>query len=209
MAEEENRSPRIVSISWDRTEVEGLAPGKDFKLYPGGGREWDWSETGTRHSPGVQPQDVQELLDRGATAVVLSLGMQLQLQLQLDPRTLRFLDERGVSVQSAETTPGGQAVQRVGDDATGRRFVPLDLLTVWPWTDAQHCRPWVVVSIQGTRMRHARMQPSPWRKALGIRWAAGGKPGLTRPGRCGRNGPAAGRTRGRAPRWAASGRHRG
>ena len=117
MAEEENRSPRIVSISWDRTEVEGLAPGKDFKLYPGGGREWDWSETGTRHSPGVQPQDVQELLDRGATAVVLSLGMQLQLQLQLDPRTLRFLDERGVSVQSAETT---RAVKLYNELATTR-----------------------------------------------------------------------------------------
>lgn len=26
-------------------EVEGIGEGKDFKLYPGGGREWDWSET--------------------------------------------------------------------------------------------------------------------------------------------------------------------
>ena len=115
MAEGENTSPRIVSISWGRMEVEGLAPGKDFKLYPGGGREWDWSETGTRHSPGIQPQDVDELLDRGATAIVLSLGMQLQLQ--VDPRTLQFLDERGVSVQSAETT---QAVKLYNELATTR-----------------------------------------------------------------------------------------
>ena len=37
-------------------EVEGLGAGKDFKLYPGGGREWDWSETGMRHAPGIPPQ---------------------------------------------------------------------------------------------------------------------------------------------------------
>jgi hypothetical protein len=41
-------SPKIVAISWGRMEVEGLPPGKDFKLCPGGGREWDWSETGGR-----------------------------------------------------------------------------------------------------------------------------------------------------------------
>jgi hypothetical protein len=83
-------------------DVEDLGPGKDFKLYPGGGRAWDWAETGTRHSPGIQPEDVEELLRHGATIVVLSRGMQLQLQ--VDPRTLNFLDERGVKVHVAETT---------------------------------------------------------------------------------------------------------
>jgi hypothetical protein len=39
-------------ISWGRMDVEGLDIGKDVKLYPGGGRPWDWSETGTRHNPG-------------------------------------------------------------------------------------------------------------------------------------------------------------
>jgi len=34
-------SPRIVRISWGRMEIEGLGAGKDFKLYPGGGRAWD------------------------------------------------------------------------------------------------------------------------------------------------------------------------
>jgi hypothetical protein len=83
-------------------EVQGLAPGKDFKLYPGGGREWDWSETGTRHSPGIQPADVQELLDRGATTVVLSQGMESRLR--VDPRTLALLEQRKVTVHVAETT---------------------------------------------------------------------------------------------------------
>ncbi|HNG96476.1 MAG TPA: hypothetical protein PLB32_26980, partial [Acidobacteriota bacterium] len=56
------KSPRITQISWGHIEVEGLGAGKDFKLFPGGGREWDWNETGTRHVPGIQPTDVQELL---------------------------------------------------------------------------------------------------------------------------------------------------
>ena len=67
---QEKRSPRIVRISWGRMEVERLGAGKDFKLYPGGGRAWDWAETGTMHSPGIQPADVEDLLARGATTVV-------------------------------------------------------------------------------------------------------------------------------------------
>jgi hypothetical protein len=95
------RSPKIVSISWGVMEVEGLEAGKDFKLYPGGGREWDWSETGTRHHPGIQPSDVEELLENGATVVVLSRGMDLQLE--IDPSTLRHLEQQGVTVHIAET----------------------------------------------------------------------------------------------------------
>jgi hypothetical protein len=80
-------SPRITSVSWGRIEVAGLGTGKDFKLYPGGGREWDWAETGTRHSPGIQPADVEELVEHGATVVVLSQGMEERLE--VDPATLR------------------------------------------------------------------------------------------------------------------------
>jgi hypothetical protein len=70
--------------------------------YPGGGREWDWSETGTRHVPGVQPADVEELLARGATTVVLSRGMHLVLE--VDPRTVELLESRAITVHIAETT---------------------------------------------------------------------------------------------------------
>jgi hypothetical protein len=94
-------SPRVLAISWGHMEVENLGNGKDFKLYPGGGREWDWSETGTRHHPGIQPVDVAELLEAGATVVVLSRGMELRLE--TDPETLKVLDERGVTVHVAET----------------------------------------------------------------------------------------------------------
>ena len=95
------RSPRILAISWGHMKVEGLDDGKDFKLYPGGGRAWDWNETGTRHSPGVQPADVEELLANGATVVVLSQGMDKQLQ--VDPATLILLEQRSITVHVLET----------------------------------------------------------------------------------------------------------
>ena len=104
--EQEKSSPRILEISWGHMQIEGLGAGKDFKLYPGGGREWDWAETGTRHSPGIQPAEVAELLAHGATTIVLSQG--IDKQLQIDPATLEYLAERFITVHVAQT---GEAVQ--------------------------------------------------------------------------------------------------
>ncbi|SDT48412.1 Mth938-like domain-containing protein [Actinoplanes derwentensis] len=108
------KSPAIDSISWGRMEVEGLAPGKDFKLWPGGGRPWDWREAGTQHEPGILPGDVQELLDNGATTVVLSRGMELRLG--VDPATRELLRAHGVTVHEAETT---EAVRIYNELAVG------------------------------------------------------------------------------------------
>jgi hypothetical protein len=94
-------SPKILHVSWRRIEVEGLGIGKDFKLYPGGGREWDWRETGTQHDTGIQPADVEELLEKGATVVVLSRGMNQRLQ--TSPETLNLLKQRGIEVHQEET----------------------------------------------------------------------------------------------------------
>jgi hypothetical protein len=113
MTGDSKRSPRILAISWGRIEVEGLPPGKDFKLYPGGGRPWDWSETGTQHSPGIRPTDVQELLDHGATTIVLSRGMQLRLE--IDQRTLDLLDGLAVKLHVAETTEAVRIYNEVAD----------------------------------------------------------------------------------------------
>jgi hypothetical protein len=38
---ERRPSPRITAVSWGRLEVHSLGIGKDFKLFPGGGRKWD------------------------------------------------------------------------------------------------------------------------------------------------------------------------
>ncbi|WP_078848388.1 MULTISPECIES: MTH938/NDUFAF3 family protein [unclassified Streptomyces] len=95
------RSPGISRLEWGVMEVEGLPPGKDFVLYPGGGHPWDWAAHGTRHSPGVQPGDVRELLERGATVLVLSLGMDERLRIA--PPTLELLRQTGVEVHVRET----------------------------------------------------------------------------------------------------------
>jgi hypothetical protein len=97
----DKRSPRITHISWGHMEVEGLGSGKDFKLYPGGGREWDWRETNTEHVPGIQPTDVRELLEKGSKVIVLSRGMQLRLQ--TCPETLQVLKDKGIVVHIEET----------------------------------------------------------------------------------------------------------
>lgn len=93
-------SPRITHLSWGRTEIEGRTF-KDAKLFPGGAREWDWNETGTRHVPGIQPADVEELLERGARVVVLRRG--IYRRLRVCPETLRLLEERGVAVHVLQT----------------------------------------------------------------------------------------------------------
>ena len=95
------KSPKITHISWGKMTIEGLGNGRDFKLYPGGGRAWDWSETNTHHVPGIQPADVLELLEHGATVVVLSRGMELRLE--TCPETFDLLKERNIEVHQEET----------------------------------------------------------------------------------------------------------
>ena len=94
-------SPLILGIGWGDIEVEGLGHGRDMKLWPGGGREWNWRETDTHHVPGIQISDVQELLDHGSKVVVLTQGIQLRLQTRNE--TLDFLKEREVTWHIAET----------------------------------------------------------------------------------------------------------
>ncbi|GGM61724.1 Mth938-like domain-containing protein [Dactylosporangium sucinum] len=95
------RSPRILTSSWGKLQVEGLGVVKDLKAWPGGAREWDWSETGTGHSPGIQLADAEELLANGATVVVLSQGMEERLE--VPESTVEALEARGVEVHVAPT----------------------------------------------------------------------------------------------------------
>ena len=101
MNQTEPRSPRISRLSWGHIEVDGHPPFKDAKIFPGGAREWDWRETGTRHVPGIQPADVQELIDRGAKAVVLSRGVWERLE--VCPETLDVLAKNGIEVEVLQT----------------------------------------------------------------------------------------------------------
>jgi len=101
MGNTQTASPQITELSWGRMVVAGLGAGKDFKLWPGGGREWDWSETGTHHVPGIQPADIVELIDHGCSSIVLTRGMLLRLRTCAE--TLRRLEEAGIAVHIAET----------------------------------------------------------------------------------------------------------
>jgi hypothetical protein len=90
-----------LGISWGHIEVEGHPPFKDAKIFPGGAREWDWRETGTHHVPGIQPTDVQELIEHGAEAVVLSKG--IWERLQVCPKTLDVLAKNGIKAEVLQT----------------------------------------------------------------------------------------------------------
>lgn len=95
-------SPLIQEQSWGHLQVEGFDIGfKDAKLYPGGARTWDWNETGTRHKPGVQWADVEELVEKGVGVIVLSKGVKEALQIPRE--TIQALERRGVNVKIAQT----------------------------------------------------------------------------------------------------------
>jgi hypothetical protein len=114
MTDQRRRSPRILHISWGKIEVEGLGTERDYKLYPGGGRMWDWRETNTHHTPGIQPADVAELLDHGSQVVVLSRGMELALH--TCPETLELLHERGITVYIEETSKAAALYNQLAED---------------------------------------------------------------------------------------------
>ncbi len=66
--------------------------------------------TGTSHVPGIQPADLEELLEHGAQQVILSRGMLRALQVRDD--TLEMLEDRGIPVQ---VLPTNQAVEHYNE----------------------------------------------------------------------------------------------
>lgn len=118
------RSPEVGANGWGHLEVEGLGRLRDAKLWPGGGRAWDWNETGTRHHPGIQPADVEELLQHDPEVVVLSRGRQLRLE--TCPETISELEARQVRVLQDET---GSAIEEYNRLAAGGRRVAALLHT--------------------------------------------------------------------------------
>lgn len=112
-------SPKISGISWGNVTV-GQTRYKDAKLYPGGSRKWDWNETGTRHDPGIQPDDVEELLEHGAEEVVLSRGMYRRLNVKKD--TKEYLEQRNIPYHILETR---QAVEKYNSLCETRRVGAL------------------------------------------------------------------------------------
>ena len=121
MGSSPNASPVVRTSRWGEVDVSGLGRLRDAKLWPGGGRTWDWNETGTHHRPGIQPADVAELLDHGPEVIVLSRGRQLRLQTCRE--TLALLEARGVEVVRDETGAAIETYNRLAAD--GRRVAAL------------------------------------------------------------------------------------
>ena len=59
------------------------------------------ARTGTHHVPGIQPADVQELIEHGSEIVVLSKG--IWERLKVCPKTLEVLAKNGIKVEILQT----------------------------------------------------------------------------------------------------------
>ena len=94
-------SPLVVADGWGYVEIEGLGRFRDAKLWPGGGRAWDWRETGTEHHPGIQPDDVAELLEHKPDVVVLGCGRHRRLEVRAE--TIALLHQHGAEPICDET----------------------------------------------------------------------------------------------------------
>uniref|UniRef100_F6SF73 Mth938 domain-containing protein n=1 Tax=Equus caballus TaxID=9796 RepID=F6SF73_HORSE len=95
-------SPEIASLSWGQMKVQGSTKTyKDCKVWPGGSRAWDWRETGTEHSPGVQPADVEEVVQKGVQTLVIGRGMSEALK--VPPSTVEYLKKQGIDVRVLQT----------------------------------------------------------------------------------------------------------
>ncbi len=99
---------------WGIIEVEVVGALRDAKLWPRGGRAWDWTETGTQHRPGIQPGDLMELLYHAPDVVVLSRGRHLRLE--TTPAALSLLEERDVAVIRDETSAAIDEYNRLATD---------------------------------------------------------------------------------------------
>lgn len=97
----ETISPLITSFSWGRLEVDGDKRYKDAKLFPGGSEQWDWNETGTHHVPGIQPADLETLLQHDCEIIILSKGVNERLQ--TSPQTINLLESRDIDYQILQT----------------------------------------------------------------------------------------------------------
>ncbi len=118
--EDQIGSPAIKSVEWGEVVTDDGNTYKDAKLFPGGSRAWDWNETGTHHAPGIQPADVNELLEHGAEAVVLSQGFHERLQVK--DETKEMLRDKGIDFFILET---GKAAEKYNQLCSNKRAAAL------------------------------------------------------------------------------------
>jgi len=96
------KSPRVIKSEWGKIKVEGfLNYFKDVKCFPGGSREWDWKETGTKHEPGIQITDILELLNNGSEIIILSRGHHERLKIHHE--VVSYLEKENIKYHILDT----------------------------------------------------------------------------------------------------------
>jgi hypothetical protein len=99
-------SPKISSVKWGEIITDDGNRYKDAKLFPGGSGKWNWNETGTHHTPGIQPDDIKELLEHDAEIIVLSQGFYERLQVSDNAK--QFLNQKNIPFYILETSKAAQ-----------------------------------------------------------------------------------------------------
>lgn len=100
---EQTAIPVITKAVWGQinTQHHGQESSvRDLKIWPTGTKEWNWNETGTRHNPGIQQADLQELLDH-VDIIILTRGVQSVLQVPQE--TIDYAIAQGKTVLVGET----------------------------------------------------------------------------------------------------------
>lgn len=69
---------------------------KDVRIFTDKTEKWDWGTTGTRHDPGIQIADVEDMLNSDVSYCVLSCGMQGVLKIKQE--TLDFLTQKNIKI---------------------------------------------------------------------------------------------------------------
>lgn len=93
--------PKIIKLSWGSIEIENHGVFKDVKLSPNCSIEWNWQETGTKHFPGIQYSDVEELINNQCEVISLSRGVLGRLNVSKE--LIGKLDSKGLEVHVQKT----------------------------------------------------------------------------------------------------------
>ena len=101
---DEQDATLITNLAWGQIEVTAggqVSRFKDCKIWTGGATAWNWNETGTQHEPGIQPTDLEEVLEKGVEIVILARGVSSCLG--VCPETEKLLRDRGVEYHMLDT----------------------------------------------------------------------------------------------------------
>lgn len=94
----------ITHLSWGKILIDLKGKKyefKDCKIWPEEAKNWDWGVTGTSHDPGIQPSDIDEILDHNIDVMVLATGMEMRMK--VSPETEDRLKNLGIDYHIENT----------------------------------------------------------------------------------------------------------